>query len=748
MKFKQTLLATTLALVSTYAVAHTLETTQPLLAKNNPKVQADKDDSEAAQSERKTLEPKLVPERSFAKASFIMSRVLTHLEYEKLPLDHEMSKKIFKSYFEALDPMKVFLLQSDIDKFDQYKIQMGDMIQTGRLEVPFDIFKLYRERVKSRFNYAMSLLDKKQPFDFSKKEEYTADRTKAPWLNTEEEIQDLWRKKVKNDYLRLKLADTKDAEIVEKLKRRYKNNLNQILRSNSEDVAELFLNAYGDSTDPHTSYMSPSTAKNFQVQMSLSVDGIGAVLQKRDEYGMIREVVAGGPAQKNGQLKPGDRIVAVGQGKNGPMEDVVDWRLDEIVKKIRGKRGSTVRIEYIPSEEGIDSKTKIATIVRDQVMMEDQAARLKMLEVDDKDSDGKSTKKKVAVIEIPSFYEDFEAHKERKANFKSITNDVKKIINDLKGKDVAALVLDLRNDGGGSLGETARLSGLFIGADKPVVQVSDAEGRVKVLKTPRDADALWQKPVVVMVNRLSASASEIFAGLIQDYQRGVVVGDRTWGKGTVQTMSDLSDFIQMRGEPNEQLGALKWTIQKFFRVNGSSTQVKGVEPDIVFPSAFNREELGESSYDNAMQWSEIKPAQYKAVLDLDSALSQLKSQHEERADSSDSWKLFKEEQEYSLELSNRKKTSLNYDDRVKERQEMEKKRESFNERRKALGESDVGVFKLDDGLSYGEGDLKKELADEEKRKKNLDTSAREAANIALDMTHLKIFEKGKKNKKD
>lgn len=665
----------------------------------------------------------IAPELSFTKASIIIANILTRFEYDKKPLDLDMSKRIFDAYFKKLDPQKMYFLESDVEQFRQYQPLFSEMLLKGSLNIPFDIFRLYRQRVEERYDYVLKTLE--QPFDFTQDESFTIDRKDMNRATSAEQINDVWRRRLKNDFLRLKLANTEESKIRDTLRKRYVNNRNQILRMNNEEVSELFLNSYADSTDPHTNYYSPTSAKNFDVQLSLSVEGIGAVLQKRDEYGQIREVVVGGPAARSGKLHPGDRIVAVGQGESGPMEDVVDWRLDDIVKKIRGKRGSVVRVEVIPAEGGLDGEHRTIRLVREKVMMEDQAARSKVLDIEL----GGSTKK-IGLITVPSFYEDFDARISGDSGYKNVTTDVRKILENYKKDGVEAVVLDMRDNGGGSLNQAANLSGLFIGNQKSVVQVRTAEGRVSNVRRS-GIEQMWDKPVVVIVNRISASAAEIFAAAMQDYNRGVVVGDPTWGKGTVQTFRALNEFL--RNPENEDLGSLKWTIQKFFRVTGSSTQVKGVMPDIVFPSTFDPKELGESSYENVMPWSEIEPTAYEKLSSLDKVIASLTEQHQERAKTSGSWGLMLDETQYALGLSQRKTYSLNLNTRQAEREQMSETYKEFEERRKALGESDVATFKLDDGLAHGEGNLKQELEDEKKRKENIDAIARESANIAADL---------------
>ena len=673
--------------------------------------------------------PELSSRPDYSRASIITSRILSGFEYSKQPLNDEMAGRIFDAYFDALDPQRMYLLKDDISKFRPMRLKTAEMIAHGDLDMAYEIFKLYRERVLEYYQFVFDLLDSGHQFDFTKNETFSLDRKKLPWVKTKDELQNIWRQRVKNDYLRLKLVNRTDEEILERLRRRYVNNQKLSLQFNSEDVAELFLNAYADSTDPHTSYFSPTSAKNFNVQLSLSVEGIGAVLQKRDEYAQIREVVAGGPAAKSGQIKPGDFLVAVGQGEEGPMEDVIDWRLSDIVDKVRGQRGTVVRVEIISGDEGVESQSRIVRIVRDRVLMEDQAARLKTLEVEADDK-----KHTIGVISIPSFYEDFEGRSNRRDDYKSLTRDVKKLLEELNKQNASAVVLDLRNNGGGSLSEAANLSGLFVGPMNHIVQVKDNNDRISHVRSNHQ-NIVWDKPVVVMVNRVSASASEIFAAVMQDYGRGIVVGDDTWGKGTVQTLTNLSDFVNTNVVSNPEVGALKWTIQMFFRVNGASTQSKGVVPDIHFPSQFNHEEFGESSYPNALPWTKIAPVRHRQFKDMKPIIEAVTKRHKERSKSSDTWQLYVEEVEYSTELSQRKSVSLNYETRLQERKDMEIKRQQFDERRKELGQSDVGIFRLDDGLSVGEGNLQEELENEKKRKENIDTPTREAANIAADLVN-------------
>lgn len=661
---------------------------------------------------------------NYARATVLSALILNRFQFEKKPFDDKLQSLVFENLFKSLDVNKMIFTKEDINSFKKYESKILSYYRKGQLQIGFEIFNLYKHRLVERYDYAISLLDK--GFDFKKNEEFVLDRDELDWPLTHQEANDLWRKRIKNDFLRLKLAKVDEDKIKNTLRKRYINRRNTVARMDGEQAAEYFINALGDSLDPHTTYYSPSSAKNFDVSISLSVEGIGAVLQKHFEYGQIREVVAGGPAAKSKQINPGDLIVGVAQGETGQFEDVIDWELDDIVKKIRGKRGSVVRLQLIPAGTGMDGKPKEVKIVREKVSMEEQAARSKVIETK---SDGKSHK--VGVITIPSFYEDFDARRALEKNYNSLSKDITKFLNEYKKSGVEAVVLDLRNNGGGSLNEAAKVSGLFIGNYEKVVQVSSQNGDINVVQS-RGVKQEWDKPVVVIINRFSASASEILAAAIKDYGRGVVVGSQTWGKGTVQTFRDLTDFLQKDVEYKD-LGAIKWTIQKFFRVNGSSTQLKGVEPDIEFPSSVDNEKLGESSYDNPLPWTILRPAEYKPFADLKGSIAKLNTLHKDRIANSGSWNLLKKENAYRLKLSQRKSYSLNYETRVKEREEMDAQIKAFDKERKELGEINFNDLKLDDGLARGEGDLKEELENEKKRKENLDVVARESANIASDM---------------
>jgi carboxyl-terminal processing protease len=465
--------------------------------------------------------------------------------------------------------------------------------------------------------YARELL--KGKFDFTADETLQIDREKAPWAKNEDEARDLWRKRVKNDWLRLKLAGKDDKGIRETLDKRYEGYQSRLKKLNNEDVFQMFMNAYATAIEPHTNYLGPRSAENFDIMMRLSLDGIGAVLQSRDDYTVIREVVPGGPADKSGKLKVGDRIVGVAQG-NGAFTDVMGWRIDDVVQLVRGERNSTVRLDVLPADAGQDGKHVTIPLVRQKISMEEQSAKKQIIEV----KDG-GVKRRIGVISLPTFYQDFEARRKGDKDFKSATRDVQRILGELKKEKVDNVLIDLRNNGGGSLIEAVELTGLFI--DKgPVVQQRTAEGRVDV-ESDTQAGLAWDGPMGVLINRGSASASEIFAAAIQDYGRGIVIGEPSFGKGTVQTLINLDRFSQ---NDKVKYGELKMTIAQFFRINGGTTQLRGVTPDIKLPVTSDAENFGESSYDNALPWVQIKPATYLPSGDLKELVNPLQKRHEVR----------------------------------------------------------------------------------------------------------------------
>ncbi len=472
--------------------------------------------------------------------------------------------------------------------------------------------------MQERIQHSISLLD--YPFDFTLDESYIFDREDAAWSTSEEELNELWRKRIKNDVLSLRLAGKDADDISETLRKRYEGIGRRTAQLNSEDIFQMFINAYTSSIDPHTAYFSPRTSENFKIRMSLSLEGIGAVLQSENEYTLVREIVPGGPADKGGDLHPGDRITGIGQGADEMLVDVIGWRLDDVVDLIRGPKDSTVRLEILPKGSGTEGPSKEISIVRNKIQLEEQAAKL-----DVHDVDATIGESKIAVINVPAFYMDFDARTRGEKDYRSTTRDVRALIASLQVEDIDGLIIDLRSNGGGSLSEATELTGLFIDRG-PVVQVRNSAGRVQ-LERDTDPGIVYSGPLAVLVDRNSASASEIFAGAIQDYERGIVIGEPTFGKGTVQNLVDLNRYDR---STNGRLGQLKTTIAQFFRVDGGSTQHKGVVPDIILPTALASAEYGERGLDNALPWAQIEPARFRPMDATDALVDQVRQQHQQR----------------------------------------------------------------------------------------------------------------------
>jgi carboxyl-terminal processing protease len=554
-------------------------------------------------------------------ATNLATKFLTNWHYKDTRLDDELSSEIFDGYLALLDPNKVYFLGTDIEVFERYRSGLDDALRHSDLLPAYEIFNVYVDRVRQRVNYSRSRV--KQPFDFTIDEYYPFDREDASWALNTEELDGLWRLRVKNDYLRLKLTDKEDAAIVETLTERYDNLERRINELNTEDVFQFFMNAFAQSIEPHTAYLSPRTSENFEISMKLSLEGIGALLGRESEYTTISRVVAGGPAAQDGRLKAGDRITAVGQGREGKMVDVIGWRIDDVVDLIRGPKDTVVRLEILPEDASISGPTSVIDIVRNEVKLEEQAAKSEIIELPLENSGNEVIK--IGVIDLPVFYLDFNGRATNKPDYRSSTRDVRKLIAELQEQGVQGIVVDLRNNGGGSLLEATTLTGLFI--DKgPVVQVRNSSGRIS-LEEDVDPGMAWEGPLAVLVNRYSASASEIFAAAIQDYGRGLVVGEPTFGKGTVQSLLDLDDYAP---SDTPGMGQLKITMAQFFRVNGGSTQNRGVVPDIRFPSAGDPDEYGERSYDNALPWTSIDPARFDPSGDLSHMVAVADSRYQGR----------------------------------------------------------------------------------------------------------------------
>ena len=566
----------------------------------------------------KTADTVLKPQPGQTQAAVWASRVLTKLHYKSTPLDDAMSEKIFDRYFKSLDGEKMFFVQADIDQYAIVRTRLDDAINGENLSVPFAIFNLYQQRFNDRIAYARELL--KTKFDFTTDESYQYDREKVEWAKSDAEIKDLWRKRVKNEWLRLKLAGKDDKSIRETLDKRYESYLSPSRKLTNEDVFQIFMNAYAMSIEPHTNYLGPRAAENFDIAMRLSLEGIGCTLQSRDDYTVVRDVIAGSPAALSGKIKVGDRIVGVAKDEKTPMTEVLGWRLDDVVALIRGAKDSTVKLEIIPADAGPDGKHAFVSLVRQKISMEEQSAKKSILEV----KDG-NVKRRVGVISLPTFYLDFEARRKNDKDYKSATRDVARLLGELKKDKVDNVLIDLRNNGGGSLSEAVELTGLFI--DKgPVVMQRNGDNKVET-ESDTNPGMAWDGPLGVLINRGSASASEIFAAAIQDYGRGIIIGEPSFGKGTVQTLFGLDRFAQ---NDKVHYGELKFTIAQFFRINGGTTQLRGVTPDIKLPTMADSESYGESSYDNALPWTQIKPAVYIPAGEVKEIIPLLDKRHEAR----------------------------------------------------------------------------------------------------------------------
>lgn len=641
--------------------------------------------------------------------------------YRAKPLDDALSAEIHRRYLESLDGQKLFFTQADINRFDAYRLRHDDAIKSQQFQPAFDVFATYQRRVADRVAYARSLLAK--PFDFSTDEAWLYDREDATWAGSTAELDDAWRKYVKNDALRLKLAGRSQEDIRKTLDKRYAGLAERVGELRGDDVFETFMNAYASSIDPHTSYMSPRSAENFNMQMRLSLEGIGAVLQRQEEFVVLRTIVPGGPASLSGKLKVGDRVVAVGQGTSGPMTDVVGWRIDDTVALIRGKKGTQVRLDVLPADSGVDSKPQRVVITRDKVKLEQQAAQKRIVEVGDR---------RIGVVELPTFYLDFEARRRGDKDARSATADVAKLLRELRAEQVDGVVVDLRDNGGGSLLEAVELTGLFIDAG-PVVQVRETGGRVSV-ETDDETGVAWDGPLAVLVNRASASASEIFAAAIQDYGRGLIIGEPTFGKGTVQSLIDLDRFPR---KDDVKFGQVKLTVAQFFRVDGGTTQHAGVVPDLQFPVTLDASDYGESTYDNALPASRIAQAPHGNLGNFAALAPQLVANHEARVAKDREFKWWAEDVARFRAERDKKSISLNESVRRAERDRLEAERKQRQAERVAAGLAKDEVARVvDDGLSYNERSVAEQAAEEEAAKNGPDPLLRESAAILADALDL------------
>ncbi|MEW5250838.1 carboxy terminal-processing peptidase [Microbulbifer sp. 2201CG32-9] len=588
---------------------------------------------------------------------------LEMLHYNKLKLGNDMSGHLWDKYIDALDPTKSYFLASDISEFRDHRTLLDDELRKGEITTGFAIYNRYRLRVTDRLTNIVSQLEQGLPtFDFTRNESLLLDREESQWPTSISEADELWRKRLKSSVLNLRLTGKTDDEIRDLLTRRYHGQLKRVEQQNSDDVFELYMNSLTQLYDPHSNYLSPRSLENFNMSMSLSLEGIGAVLQLEDEYTKVARLVAGGPADRSGKIKPNDKIVAVGQDKEGEMVDVIGWRLDDVVDLIRGSAGTYVRLETVPA--GGDGSHRTVLIKRSKVKLEDQAAKKATFEFSNGDKIYK-----VGVINLPTFYIDFEAYRRRDPNYKSTTRDVARLLNELQEEGVDGVVLDLRNNGGGSLQEATMLTDLFIDQG-PVVQIRHANEQISRHNRSRSR-AMYRGPLIVLINRLSASASEIFAGAIQDYNRGLVVGSKSFGKGTVQTMAPLKD------------GQLKITQSKFYRVSGDSTQHAGITPDILMPQLIDADSVGESAYDTALPWDRIHSVPHAKYFNLKTLIPDLISKHNQRTTTNPDFVYLRDHFRFEEDRADRKLISLNETTRETERQNVNHELLAMENRRRS-----------------------------------------------------------------
>ena len=609
-----------------------------------------------SKTELHSIPGKLSPEKNHVKTSLSIAGQLRQMHYKDEPIDNDLSSRILDRYLDLLDSSKSYFTKSDISTFENYRFKLDNALKSGDLSPAFHIFNIYQERVIERLNSLITQVENHyNDLDFTVKESLLIDRDLASWPDDKNALDDIWRKRLKSSILNLKLSGKDDKEIKELLSKRYKNQLSRTLQTNSDDAFQTYINALTYNYDPHTQYLSPRSSEDFNIHMSLSLEGIGAVLQREDEYTKVVKLVPAGPADKSGLLTPADKIIGVGQGKNGEIVDIVGWRLEEVVRLIRGPKNSIVKLEIISSSSDLNTGSKIIEIVRNTVKLEEQSAQKNILHIN---QNNKSYK--IGVINIPTFYLGFKELQAGKKDYRSTTKDVSRLIKELQEENIDALVIDLRNNGGGSLQEANSLTGLFID-EGPTVQVKYADGRINPMIDDIPG-VFYDGPLAVVVNRMSASASEIFAGAIQDYGRGVIIGSRTFGKGTVQSLIPINK------------GQLKITLAKFYRVSGESNQHKGIIPDINFPSLFANEEIGESALENSLPWDTIRPSIYLKNQDIESYLPFLEKNHQQRIAQNPDFIHLNEQIDLLSEIRNKTHVSLVEKVRLEEEQTLENKR--------------------------------------------------------------------------
>lgn len=614
----------------------------------------------------------ILPDDFYKREGQIIIQLLNNYHYKKHPLTDSLSSVVFDEYLKTLDYTRSYFLNSDIQSFEKYRYLFDDFIKQGSLDVPFEIFNLFKKRVGERIAYIKKCLQNE--FDFTIKETFKPDREKADWAKDVNELDEIWRLRLKNDALQLVLGGTNEKKANSDLLKRYQNFHKAVLQYEAEDVFSIYMNSITQVFDPHTDYFSPTASDAFSISMKLSLEGIGAQLRQEGDYTVVASVVPGGPAQKSNLVHEGDKIVGVCQGNEGEFVDVIGWRLDDTIQLIRGKKGTVVRLQVIKKEDGDNAPAKEISLVRDQIKLEEQAAKSEVLNFE---HEGKNFK--LGVIKLPSFYTDFEGQRIGKPDYKSTTRDVREIIKKFNQENVDGMIMDLRANGGGSLQEAIQLTGLFI-KEGPVVQVRDSRDNVEVDTDP-DPSIVYDGPLAVITDRYSASASEIFSAAIQDYGRGLILGEKTYGKGTVQNMIDPSIFFRVEGR---KTGQLKLTQAKFYRITGSSTQRKGVTPDIIFPTAKGADDFSEASRPSALPWDQIASSQFVPFGNFSKIIPVLKKKHDERAKNDPEFQLMLDEIKEYNDAREQKEFSLNKEVRKTQREELEAKRKKREEERANL----------------------------------------------------------------
>ncbi len=623
-----------------------------------------------------------------------VAELITNYNYKKVPLNDSLSKVIYDRYIKLLDEGHNYLLASDVADFSKYKTVLDDDIKAGNLNDVFYMFNVYQKRYIEHINYSIAQLNNN--FDFNKNEVFTYDRTNLPWVASQKDMDDLWTLRVKYDLLNLKLANADLAKDKETLKKRYQNLLSQANKLNNQDVFQVFMDAFTEAIDPHTNYFNPANAANFNIDMSRQLEGIGAGLNTENDYIIIRSIVPGGPADKSKQIGVDDRIIGVGQGKDGEFQNIIGWRIENAIALIRGTKGTIVRLEMLPKGSSVGSKPKIVEMVREKIILKDESAKK---EIRTYNNNGKTIK--IGVISVPAFYIDFNDYKSGNPNYKSTTHDVKALIDSLKQQGVDGIVMDMRENGGGSLMEAIELTGLFIKTG-PVVQVRDSKNQVEQDKDD-DPEIAYTGPLAVLVDRFSASATEIFSGAIQDYGRGLIIGTQTYGKGSVQNAIDLdkvitpsirerlTSLVSKDKKPvstgsQSTFGQLNLTIAKFYRITGNSTQHKGVMPDIQFPSVIPMDKYGEDTEPSAMPFDVIAKTDYSKVSDFSAVIPRLQKLHDDRMNSSASYKYLMQDIADFKNHQSERSITLNEEQLKKQRDADEKKSfDNENDRRTAMG---------------------------------------------------------------